>query len=221
MDYNDGEIYVIQSPSGKYYVGQVRCYVLNRGKRIYKGTNGRWLQHVSEANSLKKKQCWALNNSIKKYGKENFMVKRLMICDLKDLDYYEKVFINKYNCIAPNGYNLTKGGKSSFITEMCKEKISESLKVYFSKPENRLKQSIRQYSVTNRAEYKRKNKTTFYLPKYVHYFERNDGRKGFSVTHYKSKNFSNSNISLEERYNLALSYLERINGQSAANLPAL
>jgi hypothetical protein len=221
MDICDGEIYLITSPNGKNYVGQVRCYILNRKKRIYKGTNGRWMQHISEAFSNKKKQCWALNSAIKKYGANNFTVKRLMICALEKLDHYESIFIKTYNGLAPKGYNLTPGGVSTIVTDNVKKQISNTLKVYYSDPINRLNQSKRQLAITHRNDYTRKNKCSFELPKYLTYFERDGGKRiGFAVNNYKTKKryyFSTTDPeSVEYKYNEALKRLEQINGQSAA-----
>lgn len=55
------------------------------------------------------------------------------------MDDIEIEYIKKYNCIAPNGYNLRNGGNRGKHNEETKKKISESLKnkvgVIYSKPQ--------------------------------------------------------------------------------------
>ena len=74
-------------------------------------------------------------NSIKKYGWENFKheiiktkVSKIEACNT------EKELIEKYNCIAPNGYNLSSGGeipsKGCIRTKENRKRISESLKTF-------------------------------------------------------------------------------------------
>jgi hypothetical protein len=52
-----------------------------------------------------------IKKAIHKYGKENFTIEELEICDVKDLDAREIFYINFYNSYK-NGYNSTLGGKS-------------------------------------------------------------------------------------------------------------
>lgn len=57
----------------------------------------------------------ALKDAIKKYGKSNFR-KTVLVDDIETLDELnrlEKEYIEKYNCLYPNGYNLDVGGKST------------------------------------------------------------------------------------------------------------
>lgn len=81
--------------SGKRYVGQT-IYTLE----------WRWKQH------LKNKNCTALQGAIEKYGVENFIIEA--ICEpptIELLNDMERYFIETYNSLAPNGYNLTTGGE--------------------------------------------------------------------------------------------------------------
>lgn len=60
-----------------------------------------------------KNSCPYLYSAIKKYGKENFSVDILGKYDtLEDLNNAEEYYVDWYNCIAPNGYNLKFGGGS-------------------------------------------------------------------------------------------------------------
>ena len=70
--------------------------------------------------------------AIKKYGKENFI--RELICECKnEKQAYknEKKYIEKYNTLSPNGYNLSPTGGleyNGYHSEESKRKISEAQK---------------------------------------------------------------------------------------------
>lgn len=53
----------------------------------------------------------ALHSAIRKYGEDNFQCEILEICDMNSLDERERYYINKYNSISPNGYNILAGGQ--------------------------------------------------------------------------------------------------------------
>lgn len=83
----------------------------------------RWRQHC-KSNS----NCRYLKSSLKKYGVDTFEFKLICICFDNDLDKYECFYMNKYDTLVPNGYNLREGGNSGRHHEETKRKISESLK---------------------------------------------------------------------------------------------
>lgn len=109
-----GMIYKISNKNNdKLYIGQVVSHRKNKGKYRPFGYVGRFNDHVSEAiNNTKKKQCTYLNNAIRLYGRDSFEVELLEICNREDTDEREKHYIQAYNSLYPNGYNLTKGGKT-------------------------------------------------------------------------------------------------------------
>ena len=110
-----GEVYRITNNIDKtYYIGQTMSHRKNKGKYRPFGYIGRFNDHISEAlNNTKKKQCTYLNNAIRKYGKEQFSVELLEICDVSSLNDREIYYIKENNSLFPNGYNLTKGGKTN------------------------------------------------------------------------------------------------------------
>lgn len=123
-----GEIYKISNKiDNKIYIGQTRTHYMNHGKYRPYGYIGRFNSHISEAilNS-KKKQCTYLNNAIRKYGKENFIVELLETCQISQLDELEKNYISTFNSIYPNGYNLTYGGKTTSIAKIENNKINNN-----------------------------------------------------------------------------------------------
>lgn len=157
-----GQIYLITcSENNKKYVGQARNYMINRGKYVKHGYDSRFRQHISEAiNNTKAKQCDALNNSIRKYGREKFKVELLEECSVDVINVREEYYVKKYNTLAPNGYNLTTGGKQMEISEEAKVKISDTLKDYFSGEGVKEKHSQSQKDKNDRVKlekYKGKN----------------------------------------------------------------
>lgn len=110
-----GSIYLIKNKINDYkYVGLTTTSV-----------EARWASHKCESST-----CTYLHNALRKYGSDNFTVVELASSWNKQfLEELESYFIKLYDCVAPNGYNLTTGGgfhgKQSDIT---KQKKSESHK---------------------------------------------------------------------------------------------
>lgn len=72
-----------------------KCYV---GQSIH--IEQRWAEHCQpSAKSV-------ISSAIKKYGKENFSFQILEECSVDELSEKEIYYINYYNCIVPNGYNI-------------------------------------------------------------------------------------------------------------------
>jgi len=114
--YNMGYIYLIENKiNGKKYVGQT----------IQKDIHQRWNSHKL----LNKRFIGTiLYNAYKKYGIENFTYKIICICFDDDTNKFEEEYINKYNTLYPNGYNMIEGGKSRKFTPVLKKIISDKLK---------------------------------------------------------------------------------------------
>jgi group I intron endonuclease len=115
-----GYIYSIKNKiNGKKYIGQT----------IEKDVNDRWRSHL-KSNS----NCVYLKRAFKKYAPENFKFEIICICFDNDCNTYEKEYIKKFNTIVPNGYNLKQGGNNGGKHHsQTKKKISETLKITFSK----------------------------------------------------------------------------------------
>jgi group I intron endonuclease len=104
---NEGVIYEITNKiNGKRYIGQAVSYTTDGRKW---GSYRRWQSHVRSANN-NKCECRLLENAIRKYGKDNFLVRDLRKCDISYLNLYEEQTIKELNTIAPTGYNLMTGG---------------------------------------------------------------------------------------------------------------
>ena len=67
-----------------------------------------------------------LQRSWNKYGAENFEFMTLEICNKENLNELEKKYIEKYNSLYPNGYNLRTGGDRNWTySEETKRKIGD------------------------------------------------------------------------------------------------
>jgi len=103
--------------NGKIYIGQT-----------IGDTNKRFKKHLSQVNC--KNICSALYCAFKKYGKGNFTIEDVVSGEYskEELNELEKFYINKFNSLSPNGYNLQSGGNSFMVVESVKKQISEKLK---------------------------------------------------------------------------------------------
>ncbi len=92
-----------------------KCYI---GQTIYS------LAHRWSGHNVERRGCVALQEALKKYGKENFCVEELVQCkSLQELNNTEEYFISYYNCIAPNGYNIEPGGNNKTHSAETRRKI--------------------------------------------------------------------------------------------------
>lgn len=99
--------------NGKAYIGQT----IQKLKR-------RWDFHV-----CKRSGCLALKAAFEKYGIENFTIEIVYeASSLEELCQKEQQFIQEFNTLAPNGYNLTTGGERPVYSDESRKKMSESSK---------------------------------------------------------------------------------------------
>jgi group I intron endonuclease len=83
----------------------------------------RWKGHLNKGSN-----CRYLKYAINKYGVDNFDFKLVCITFDNQLDDMEIKYIEQYNSLVPNGYNLRMGGNSGRHNAETKQKISETLK---------------------------------------------------------------------------------------------
>lgn len=122
-----GKIYRIKNKlNDKMYIGQTKRSIEQRFK-----------EHVWNKSLV--------GLAIIKYGAENFEVEIIEECDTQEqLDEREKFWIAFFNCMVPNGYNLTRGGRGAkgyHHTLEAKLKISEKKKGHEVSPLTRKKVS--------------------------------------------------------------------------------
>lgn len=131
--------------TGKGYVGISRS---SKNEEIRKRINtpekllyNRWKGHILQSNYNPKDY---FHHAILKYGHENFQGRILAVFhagsieEIKKLvDQAEQQLIDEHNTIAPNGYNLQKGGFSpSFHPETC-EKMRRKKQAFLKSDEGR------------------------------------------------------------------------------------
>ncbi len=107
-----GYIYKIKNlVNNKYYIGQT----------VHK-LEERWQQHKK-----KNSNCRYLKHAFNKYGFDNFKFELVCECIDEDLDKFEIKYMEEYNSLVPNGYNLREGGNSGRHHQSTKDKISKTL----------------------------------------------------------------------------------------------
>lgn len=100
---------VTNNINGKIYIGQTTGSL-----------SARWKAHCHVSS-----RCVALYNAIKKYGVENFTVEQIDSAMAKwELDLKEQFWIQHYNSIVPNGYNLKTGGNTPTYSDESKKRMS-------------------------------------------------------------------------------------------------
>jgi group I intron endonuclease len=126
------EIYKITNlVNDKIYVGQAVSHILNHKRYRPYGHDGRFRCHISEAFSTKKNQSHYLNNAIRKYGVEDFVVELIECCELSVSDNREIHYIKELNSLFPNGYNLKNGGSVFTHSDESKKRVSNGVINYF------------------------------------------------------------------------------------------
>ena len=96
--------------------------------KIYVGQTIRDVEERWKAHLHKGSKCRYLSAAIKKYGVDNFDFQLVCITFDNQLNDMEIKYIEKYNSLVPNGYNLKMGGNSGTHHAETKQKISEALK---------------------------------------------------------------------------------------------
>lgn len=102
-------------PSGKSYIGQTYRDVVIRVIR----------EHLHKPSP----DCRHLFNAVKKHGADNFTYEILhdgIIPEL--LDTFEIEAIKSHNTLAPNGFNLTTGGRGGKLSDETRARMSEAHK---------------------------------------------------------------------------------------------
>lgn len=98
--------------NGKIYIG------------CSKEIETRWKAHIKGRGDRKH----LIHHAIVKYGVEQFTFEILIQCPNICFDYWEKYYIAKYDCMTPNGYNLSGGGRYNVIvSEDTRKAITNAL----------------------------------------------------------------------------------------------
>lgn len=208
---DSGEIYIITNiTNNKKYIGQTVSY-LSSGRKY--GIGRRWDKHLSDARNNADLGIRHFCNAIRKYGKDNFKVELLLICNVKMMDFYEKEFINLYDTISPKGYNLESGGtrrNEKRLHQETKEKLSKSHRFLNIKDEDK-------ENLLNSMEELEIDELPFGI-NYTHHTVNN--YEGFTVkqNNGKLKSIISNGRTLTEKLEMALKYLEYCKTNNANEL---
>ena len=173
------DIYVITKlVNGKQYVGKANQFL--RGGRKH-GSQNRFGQHLYEAETHGP-GCGYLNNAIRKYGKACFKVETVDTVPTSEQDHWERWYIDAYNTYEGPGYNLTAGGSARLVcpSEEIRQLLSDQRRKYDS-----------------------------HLPMYIYTVNRISGEAGYAVFNpktRKTKSFTSSNLTMEEKRQLAITW---------------
>jgi len=202
------EIYkIINKVNNKIYVGQTVSHVLNAKRYRPYGHIRRFKSHVSEAFSSKKNQCHYLNNAIRKYGTSNFEVELIECCPLEISNEKEIYYIEKYNSLFPNGYNLKNGGNVFTHSDESKKRLSIGVAKY--------------YSDKKMQRFKDIKKIDDDIYKYIRPLKRNNTQYGWYVLiNRKKADFGGVHIPIEESLNSAIEFIQEIKNHLARHLDA-
>lgn len=112
---------ITNKTNNKSYVGQTENY------------EERWKNHKRDAlRQTKKKSArhFAFQNALIKYGIENFTWQIIEQVDtLEESNEAEEFYIAYLQTLAPNGYNILRGGNNRTLSQATKEKIRMKLKI--------------------------------------------------------------------------------------------
>ena len=197
------EIYkIVNLSNNKIYVGQAVSHILNHKKYRPYGHEGRFRCHISEAFSTKKNQSHYLNNAIRKYGVEDFVVELIEYCEIDDADERETHYIKEFNSLYPNGYNLKNGGKVFTHSNESKKRVSNGvLNYYKDKKFNKFK-DIKHIDDD--------------IDKYIKPLNKYNEQYGWYVYIDKCKaDFGGIHISLDESKNSAIEFIQQLKNHLA------
>jgi group I intron endonuclease len=221
-----GVIYCLTSPSGKKYIGQTLRKLEKRMNEHKKMITG----------------CVALNNAIQKYGFDKFQIETLLEINDELLNLYESKFIDTYQTIYPNGYNIRSGGSlnskhcSESRERMRQSKLggknpnfgkprSENTKSAISNAKTGEKhhfygQSLSLEHKLNLSKSHKKDSLPMYIVKIKgrpdHYTT--DGYAVINHPNLNTKYFTSKKLTDIEKYNLALDYLQSGNMDAVQRL---
>lgn len=94
-------------PTNKIYIGQTKRYKFKNNKPYQYGITGRWCDHVSSA----KRTTTPLSDAICEYGPDSFKIETLETIPEHSADEREAYWIDMFNSVVPNGYNVMSSSR--------------------------------------------------------------------------------------------------------------
>jgi len=188
----------------------------------YRKVEQRFGQHISDALNNRGNGCTSLKNAMREFGEKSFDVETLLVCNEEQVDLYEDKFINLYNTLHPNGYNLKTGGRSGCkLLEETKNQIAESNRGKFVGVETRVligsTSKYRNMSDDNKQRLKDalallglENLPMYIVLSVDKRYNRNVDKIQVRVPNKKNKQFSIKDMPLNEKIKLAIEYKNSI-----------
>jgi len=222
-----GVIYIIKNRiNNKCYIGQTKYTAEKRFK-----------EHIISANSKSNHgKCTALVNAMKCHGIQNFYIETLHDIKNGNIDELETKCINDYNSLCPNGYNIQTGGKTSG-QKHCEESRERMRQAKLGDKNPNYGKERSPITKLRISDAKKGEKHHFFgktftnehklnlskahknddLPMYMvhldarpHYYQ----AEGYVIINHpksKPKYFTSKKLSMKQKYNLAFSYLTKLN----------
>lgn len=95
----------------------------------YIGKTKETLRQRFNRHCLKRSDCLRISRAIQKYGPDEFSIEMIAeYTNETDLNNAEEYYIDWYNTLSPNGYNLTTGGEGGKVSEEAKLRMSNATK---------------------------------------------------------------------------------------------
>ena len=155
----------------------------------------------------KKNQSHYLNNAIRKYGVDDFVVDLIECCEILNSDDREIYYIKKFNSLFPNGYNLKNGGSLFTHSDESKKRVSNGVIMY--------------YKEKKFERFKNITKIEDNIEKYIKPLNRNNSQYGWYVYIEKCKaDFGGVHIPLEKSKKDAIEFINKLKNQLAKHLVA-
>lgn len=133
--------------NGKQYIGYT-SKTLEKRMKIH-------LYHSRSTHD--KHYYYVFATAIRKYGFENFQWEILCNClTIEECYDKEKKLILKHNTLAPNGYNISKGGNGGALFGIAKEKMINSLRKHYELFKHSSSLTFEQRSVASKLAWKTK-----------------------------------------------------------------
>jgi group I intron endonuclease len=198
------EIYKITNlTNNKIYIGQAVSHILNHKRYRPYGHQGRFRCHISEAFSTKKNQSHYLNNAIRKYGVNDFVVELIEYCEIENANERELHYITELNSLFPSGYNLKNGGGSVFThSDESKKRLSNGVMNYYKDKKYHRFKDIKTIDAD--------------IEKYIKPLKKNNTQYGWYVyIDRKKADFGGVHISLEESKSNAIKFIENLKNHLA------
>jgi len=161
------EIYLIRNKlNGMGFIGRAIKYRY-AGKKSY-GIENCWQDHLRDHVKVDMKNFPKLYEAMREHGPSNFEIEKLTECT--DLESHEiiKDYIQHYNTLSPNGYNLTDSGKGGKKSQESISKMKDTIANKSDEQKKAISQKLREINLGKvQPKNERKYAEDADLPKYI------------------------------------------------------